>query len=261
LVVIAPSSAAPAPACLGDPGSTEISQLGFRSWWSSHWAWIREPNTFYALYGTTEDTPLTGRWTGDTGFAVRRGRQYLFRFSRTTGNAQLKITFGNERDAAVAGDFDGDGCDELGVVRCVLTMTSLPPGCAQGELHWNEDLVSGAAEHVENVPLSGFQMPLAGDWDGDGTDSIGLYEPLTSIFTLYDEGFGSSTSFRYGQPGDIPLTGDWDGDGDETVGVARGRWYLLRNTNAPGPREFVRDGQVWSDGYISLVYDRGTQVT
>ena len=27
-------------------------------------------------------------------------------------------------------------------------------------------------------------IPIAGDWDGDGTDTIGLYNPTTSTFYL-----------------------------------------------------------------------------
>ena len=69
-------------------------------------------------------------------------------------------------------------------------------------------------------------IPLAGDWDGDGDDDVGGYYPLNSTFYLYLLNRDSSTasSFKdvaFGLSGDSPITGDWDWDGDDDVGVYR----------------------------------------
>lgn len=54
---------------------------------------------------------------------------------------------------------------------------------------------------------------------------------------------GATSTFRYGQQGDIPVTGDWDGNGTDTVGVVRitevvggdlAYTWFLRNTNSAG---------------------------
>ena len=66
-------------------------------------------------------------------------------------------------------------------------------------------------------------MPLCGDWDGDGVDSIGVYRPSQRRFFLRNSnslGF-ADIDFEFGLPGDLPLAGDWDGDGIDTVAVYR----------------------------------------
>jgi len=76
------------------------------------------------------------------------------------------------------------------------------------------------------------------DWDGDGTDTVGLYRPYEGFVYLRNSntlGF-ADVDFFYGIPTDIPLCGDWDGDGIDTIGVYRpgmGRFFL-RNSNSLG---------------------------
>jgi hypothetical protein len=52
---------------------------------------------------------------------------------------------------------------------------------------------------------------LAGDWDGDGIDSIGIYR--NGLFYLRNsntQGFADMV-FALGNNGDVPIAGDWDG--------------------------------------------------
>ena len=80
--------------------------------------------------------------------------------------------------------------------------------------------------------------PYAGDWDGDGVDTMGLYRESTGFLFLRNtnnQGV-ADIDIYYGNPGDKPIAGDWDGDGIDTVGIFRpsaGRFYL-RNTNTQG---------------------------
>jgi hypothetical protein len=56
-------------------------------------------------------------------------------------------------------------------------------------------------------------LPLAGDWDGNGTTTIGLYRPSGNFFFLRNSnsaGFPDIT-VQYGAPGDSRLCGNWDG--------------------------------------------------
>ncbi len=67
-------------------------------------------------------------------------------------------------------------------------------------------------------------LPVAGDWNGDGIATIGIYRPSTGEFFLKDENtFGAPVvyNFTLGNPGDVPFAGDWDGDGKDSVGVYR----------------------------------------
>ena len=67
-------------------------------------------------------------------------------------------------------------------------------------------------------------LPVAGDWNGDGIATIGIYRPSTGEFFLKDANtFGAPVvyNFTLGNPGDVPFAGDWDGDGKDSVGVYR----------------------------------------
>lgn len=55
-------------------------------------------------------------------------------------------------------------------------------------------------------------VPIAGDWDGDGYDTVGLYYQNTGMFALYDSNTASAPvtqNFVFGRPGDMPLSGRW----------------------------------------------------
>ena len=73
--------------------------------------------------------------------------------------------------------------------------------------------------------------PIAGDFDGDGKDDIGLYRAGTGYIYL-KHGLGSGVAdeaFYFGNPSDVILTGDWNGNGIDTVAAFRpsnGNWYI-----------------------------------
>ncbi|HVB44557.1 MAG TPA: hypothetical protein VNF47_17915 [Streptosporangiaceae bacterium] len=56
-------------------------------------------------------------------------------------------------------------------------------------------------------------VPLVGGWSGDGTDSLGFYNPRYGTFHLYGLGRSGrrSATLRFGPPHMIPLTGEWPG--------------------------------------------------
>jgi hypothetical protein len=58
-------------------------------------------------------------------------------------------------------------------------------------------------------------LPVTGDWDGDGITDLGVYDQTTAMFTLRkvdDEGVAWIANVQFGTPGDLPVTGDWDGN-------------------------------------------------
>jgi hypothetical protein len=87
-------------------------------------------------------------------------------------------------------------------------------------------------------------LPVVGDWNGDGVDIIGLYDPNTGQFFLRDsnaDGAPIAYSPVLGIPGDTPIAGDWDGDGKDGIGVFRpsnGLIYL-RQTPTSGVADFT----------------------
>src|SRR5262249_32114386 len=63
--------------------------------------------------------------------------------------------------------------------------------------------------------------PMAGDWDGDGVETVGVYDARHGVFFLknsYEPGAADET-FLFAWPNLVPLVGDWDGDGKDSVGV------------------------------------------
>ena len=72
-------------------------------------------------------------------------------------------------------------------------------------------------------PTDSGWTPLAGDWNGDGKTTIGLYDPEKGIFRLKNiwVGMKADILLRVDAPSRdaMPLVGDWDGDGDDTVGL------------------------------------------
>lgn len=85
-------------------------------------------------------------------------------------------------------------------------------------------------------------IPLFGDWDGDGLDTPGAWRQgpgggfayLTN--TLPPNG-GSGTAeftFFFGNPGDEVFVGDWNGDGEDTLGINRRGHIFLTDTNGSG---------------------------
>jgi hypothetical protein len=62
-------------------------------------------------------------------------------------------------------------------------------------------------------------LPVSGDWNGDGLANIGVYRPSTQMFTLKNG--SEKTKVAWGVSTDLPVTGDWNGDGLADVGVFR----------------------------------------
>jgi len=65
-------------------------------------------------------------------------------------------------------------------------------------------------------------LPVRGDWNGDGVDETGAYRPSTGRFYLDLDGAGVwSATDVFGAVTDLPVSGDWDGDGQDEIGLYR----------------------------------------
>ena len=117
-----------------------------------------------------------------------------------------------------------NGADTTGVFRP-----------SNGLLYLKNALETGFADIAINYGIPG-DDPVVGDWDGNGTTTIGIYR--SGYFYLRNEntpGFAENV-FSFGQPGDQPIAGDWNGDGVDSIGVYRpaNGQFLLRNSNSEG---------------------------
>ncbi|MGO1402091.1 MAG: metallophosphoesterase family protein [Flaviflexus sp.] len=78
---------------------------------------------------------------------------------------------------------------------------------------------------------------IVGDWDGNGTDTLGVRRGHTFYLTNTLEGGIADVEFKYGREGDEVLVGDWDGNGTDTLGLRRGHTFYLHNTLEGGNAE------------------------
>jgi len=126
----------------------------------------------------------------------------------------------------VAGDWDGDGKDKIGLYEP-----------ATGRFYLRNANSPGAARIVPLGRTSATWLPVAGDWYGDDVDGVGLYNPASGAFTLLSLSRRVRPQlFGFGPLGMRPIVGDWDEDGIDTIGLhdpATGA-TLLRNTNSAG---------------------------
>jgi len=105
------------------------------------------------------------------------------------------------------------------------------------DVAWNlrNSNTSGAPDISTNYGMPG-DYPVVGDWDGNGTDTIGIYR--NGVFYLSNSNTTSSADivFAFGMPGDQPIAGDWNNDGIDTIGLYRSSaiTFYLRNSNSTG---------------------------
>ncbi|HJH29448.1 MAG TPA: hypothetical protein C5S51_07125 [Methanosarcinaceae archaeon] len=173
------------------------------------------------LYGSENKKDITGTFDSSTS---------KFTFGSKT------VQFGLSTDIPVIGDWDKDGTDEIGVFR-----PKDEDGVSRFYLitrDWN-DLPDEAGDADKRIYFGSYPMniPIAGDWDGDGYDDIGGFNPENNVFYLYKLDLDKSSADSYqdvpfGETGDIPFIGDWNGDGKDEIGVFRYPDSKHPNTNA-----------------------------
>lgn len=172
----------------------------------------------------------------------------------------LWVRLGTALDRPVVGDWDGDGKDDVGIFGRrwqndefrIRQDPGLPDPANQRRRNLRrEDLVHRVptehekqqrvlmrggdgellADAVDHVFQYGEQVdtPVAGDWNGDGIDQIGVFR--SGQWMLDEDGDGRWTSkdrpIDFGQPGDEPVVGDFDGDGIDEIGVVRGDLWII----------------------------------
>jgi CSLREA domain-containing protein len=84
----------------------------------------------------------------------------------------------------------------------------------------------------------GTDIPVPGDYDGDGDDDVTVFRESNS--TWYVLGVGP---FQYGTTNDIPVVGDYNGDGIDDIAVFResnNTWYI----RGIGPRQYGTTGDI-----------------
>jgi protocatechuate 3,4-dioxygenase beta subunit len=173
-------------------------------------------------------------------------------------DADLWARLGEADDLPVVGDWDADGKDDIGVFgpawegddrvlehepglpdpenRRAARPKNIPPSPASHapqERYLQRSATGPArADVIDHVFRFGTRsdQPIAGDFNGDGVDSIGLFSQ--GRWRLDTNGDGRWTAdhdqnFEFGQTGDIAVVGDFDGDGIDEIAVVRGSLLMI----------------------------------
>jgi hypothetical protein len=126
------------------------------------------------------------------------------------------------------------------IYRYLLNSDSTTPvevfteGIYQGWFEGRNSNDCCAADIAIPYGLSG-DRPVVGDWNGDGTDTPGVFRGGVWLVRNSNTVGLPDLEFDFGEAADVPVVGDWDGDGIDTPGVFRGGVWLLRNSNTAGP--------------------------
>ncbi|MFA6097170.1 MAG: NosD domain-containing protein [Candidatus Paceibacterota bacterium] len=75
--------------------------------------------------------------------------------------------------------------------------------------------------------------PLVGDWDGNGIDETGTFNPRETRFILRDGKYKEILNKQMGDPGDLPIVGNWSGK-NATIGIYRpkeAKFFLDHNND------------------------------
>ncbi len=211
-------------------------------------------------------------------------------FTESSENGGYEVTdrhieFGMLGGTPLAGDFDGDGYDEVAVFKDGYWMIDIN---RNGQ--WEDSDLLAKLGDVDD-------RPVVGDWDGDGKDDIGIYGPMwqrdpeaierepglpnpenypdtqpKNVPPVDDDAtngarimkltsYGKQRAdvvdhvFGTGEREDVPVTGDWNGNGIRSIGIFNhGLWKLDVNGDGEFDHhdESVRFGR---GGDVPLVGD------
>jgi len=109
---------------------------------------------------------------------------------------------------------------------------------SNGAIFLRNSNTSGVADTVITFGIPE-DIAFAGDWNGDGIDTPGVYRNGTFFLRNSNTSGSADLVVTFGQAGDLPVVGDWNGDGIDTVGVFRNGTFFLRNSNTSGNAEIV----------------------
>ena len=162
----------------------------------------------------------------------------------TTGSGS--VSFSIARNPSGPGPRTGT----VTVAGQTITLTQNPPssnvGIFRSGYFWIEDVDGSQGLNIPPdgaFPYGGIagDIPITGDWNGDGHTKVGIYRSSNGLFILDSNGNGMFDSgdavFNLGvgsQAGDVPVVGDWNGDGRTKVGIFRQGFFWILDYNGNG---------------------------
>jgi hypothetical protein len=192
--------------------------------------------------GDPSDVPIVGDWSGDQRMKVgvyrkATGIWYLdYNGNGVWDGCGIDACFawgGDPSDVPGVADWTGDGTMKVGVYRKATGYWYGDP--------WGTGVWYGCdLEICVHFGGEATDVPVLGDWTGDGAIKLGIYRAATGMWYLDMnqngewDGCAIDKCVQIGLNGDIPIVGDWNGSGSGKVGVFRpsdGTFYLDYNGN------------------------------
>lgn len=141
------------------------------------------------------------------------------------------ITFydGISRPSSNANPYAGGA--ESPTVKGVVVPPRLPGEKAAGVYLNNKWTSEASIGFTFGRATDGF---LAGDWDGNGSDTLAIRDGATYYVTNRHGDGAVASTFAYGRAEDEIFVGDWDGNGTDTLALRRGNTFYIQNTLGSG---------------------------
>ena len=116
------------------------------------------------------------------------------------------------------------------------------PAAVAGSTSWQlrDTLTTGPATTPAFTYGTRPNVPLMGDWDGNGSRTPGSYEGGTFKLRNANGAGGADVTFTFGDPRGFPVAGDWNGDGRDDVAVYRNGTWEFRYAVCGTPTTLVR---------------------
>lgn len=214
--------------------------------------WSGNAGQTVVQYGASGDIPMSGDYDGDgiadpAVFRPSSATWFILNSSHSTGvggvTGETRRQFGATGDIPVSGDFDGDGLTDIAVFRpSNHTWYILNSSGTTG--------VGGFTGQTRLAYGASGDVPLSGDYDGDGMTDIAVFRPSNGTWYIVNSsgatgsgGVGGQTRVQWGQSGDVPVSGDFDGDGWADFAVFRqGTWYIMNSRGIATPAPALNTG-------------------
>jgi hypothetical protein len=161
----------------------------------------------------------------------RPSNGFWYRFN-SSNNSFFAVQFGQAGDKPAPADYDGGGKTDIAVFRDVV------PGAGNFAYFYILNSSDGSFRPVQFGATG--DVPMAGDWDGDGKADLAVYRAATTAggqsFFYYRPSSQPNVNFNtipLGTAGDKPVLGDFDGDGRLDPAVFRAStatWIILKSS-------------------------------
>jgi hypothetical protein len=154
----------------------------------------------YHWGGETFDTPVAADFSGDgtADFGIFEFKESgEWKLSYTGFDGGDEIQFGLEGDVPVAGDYDGDGVADIAAWR--------PDDDEEGNGCWYVLYAASGWEEYDAIPWGlSDDLPVPGDYDGDGKLDVAVWRPSDGVWHIRESSNGYFSTL-FGADGDVPL--------------------------------------------------------